>query len=99
MYCFHRRFVFEGLDTLMEHSLVSNAIYIRNLNKNGVMKMTRNILALQQNLNNIVETPGEISLERARRYYEMFNMGPVVCVFKFFFIKLLVNYNVKSLFK
>lgn len=64
----------------MEHVLVNNAIYTRNLNKNGVMKMTRNILALQQNLKNIVETPGEISLERARRYYEMFNMGPVVCI-------------------
>ncbi|CAB4383870.1 unnamed protein product [Rhizophagus irregularis] len=71
------KFIFEGLDSLMEHVLVNNAIYTRNLNKNGVMKMTRNILALQQNLKNIVETPGEISLERARRYYEMFNMGPV----------------------
>ncbi|CAI2168626.1 9696_t:CDS:10 [Funneliformis geosporum] len=71
------KFVFEGLDALMEHSLVNNAVYIRNLNTNGVMKMTRNILALQQNLKNIVETPGDISLERARRYYEMFNMGPV----------------------
>ncbi|CAG8497625.1 8122_t:CDS:10, partial [Funneliformis caledonium] len=71
------KFVFEGLDALMEHLLVNNAVFIRNLNTNGVMKMTRNILALQQNLKNIVETPGEISLERARRYYEMFNMGPV----------------------
>ncbi|GBB95205.1 hypothetical protein RclHR1_00250003 [Rhizophagus clarus] len=71
------KFVFEGLDSLMEHVLVSNAIYIRNLNRNGVMKMTRNILALQQNLKNIVEVPEEISLERARIYYEMFNMGPV----------------------
>jgi exocyst complex component 4 len=64
----------------MEHVLVNNSIYTRNLNRNGVMKMTRNILALQQNLKNIVETPEEISLERARRYYEMFNMGPVVCI-------------------
>lgn len=76
----------------MEHVLVNNAIYTRNLNRNGVMKMTRNILALQQNLKNIVETPGEISLERARRYYEMFNMGPVVCILNLFTKDTMLSY-------
>ncbi|RHZ59662.1 hypothetical protein Glove_362g4 [Diversispora epigaea] len=71
-----RRFVFEGLDALMEHILIHNAMYIRNLNSNGVMKMTRNILALQQNLKNIVDTPEEISLDKSRQYYELFNLGP-----------------------
>ncbi|CAG8608081.1 1861_t:CDS:10 [Dentiscutata erythropus] len=70
------RFVFEGLDALMEHVLVSNATYIRNLNSNGITKMSRNILALQQNLKNIVDMPGEISLDKARIYYELYNTGP-----------------------
>ncbi|CAG8595158.1 9440_t:CDS:10 [Acaulospora colombiana] len=69
-------FVFEGLDALMEHVLIYNSVYIRNLNSNGVMKMTRNILALQQNLRNIVDRPGEISMDRARQYYDLFNIGP-----------------------
>ncbi|CAG8757762.1 25105_t:CDS:10 [Gigaspora margarita] len=70
------RFVFEGLDALMEHVLVSNATFLRNLNSNGITKMSRNILALQQNLKNIVDIPGEISLDKARRYYELYNIGP-----------------------
>ncbi|CAG8559752.1 1079_t:CDS:10 [Racocetra persica] len=70
------RFMFEGLDALMEHVLVSNATYLRNLNNNGIMKMSRNVLALQQNLKNIVDMPVEISLNKARLYYELYNSGP-----------------------
>ncbi|KAG9307493.1 hypothetical protein G9A89_017323 [Geosiphon pyriformis] len=70
------KFVFEGLDALMEHSLISNAAYIKNLNFNGVTKIKRNILALQQNLRNIVDSPSEVSLGRAQRYYELHRDGP-----------------------
>ncbi|CAJ0842913.1 15490_t:CDS:10 [Entrophospora sp. SA101] len=70
------KFIFEGLDSLMQNVLINNATFLRNLNSNGVSKMTRNILALQQNLKNIVEVPKEISLDKSRIYYELYNIGP-----------------------
>jgi len=73
------RFIFEGLDKLMERLLINNVIFMKNLNLNGANKMLRNILALQQNLKNIVDNPTEISLDRARQYYELYKHGPEVC--------------------
>ncbi|CAG8438987.1 8342_t:CDS:10 [Ambispora gerdemannii] len=69
------KFVFEGLDSLMEHILVSNATYIKSLNFSGVTKIKRNILALQQNLRNIVDTPNQVSLDRSQQYYELHRVG------------------------
>ncbi|CAG8500956.1 8518_t:CDS:10 [Ambispora leptoticha] len=69
------KFVFEGIDSLMEHVLISNATYIKSLNFSGVTKMKRNILALQQNLRNIVDTPNQVSFDRAQQYYELHRVG------------------------
>ncbi|CAG8528495.1 3438_t:CDS:10 [Paraglomus brasilianum] len=70
------KFIFEGLDKLMEKLLINNVTFMKNLNPNGANKMLRNILALQQNLKNIVDNPKEISLDRAKRYYELYKHGP-----------------------
>jgi len=63
----------------MEKLLINNVTFMKNLNPNGANKMLRNILALQQNLKNIVDNPKEISLDRAKRYYELYKHGPGVC--------------------
>lgn len=65
-----RAFVLEGVAALMDAHLVRLVHSIRAVNTQGVTKMLRNILALQQNLKNIL--PGkEVSFERARRFYEL----------------------------
>ena len=74
-----RRFIFEGLGTLMEHLLISNARYIRFANKTGIQKIFRNILALQQNMRTLSDLSEDAQFARARRYYDMFFMTPPVC--------------------
>ncbi|OBZ83789.1 putative exocyst complex component sec8 [Choanephora cucurbitarum] len=68
-------FAFEGLPALIVHILVSEAVYIKKLNKNGVQKMNRNILALQQNLSNFVPISQCSVMERAREYYQLYMLG------------------------
>nr|CDI53407.1 related to SEC8-protein transport protein [Melanopsichium pennsylvanicum 4] len=72
-----RSFVLSGMTTLMDATLIGLVHKIRAVNTEGVTKMLRNILALQQNLKNIlpssksgipVETP---SFERCRKFYEL----------------------------
>lgn len=75
--CFPR-FIFEGLGTLMEHILVSNARNIRFANKLGIQKIFRNILALQQNLKTLSDLPEDAEFMRARKYYELFLLTPEV---------------------
>lgn len=48
------RFLFDGLSDLMDTMLIASVRKIRAMNRPGVSKMVRNILALQQNLKNIV---------------------------------------------
>lgn len=48
------RFVFDGLASLMDTLLIASVKKVRAVNLAGVSKMIRNILALQQNLKNIV---------------------------------------------
>ncbi|CAO1630595.1 unnamed protein product [Sympodiomycopsis kandeliae] len=48
------RFLFEGLSNLMDTMLISAIKKLRAINRPGVSKMIRNILALQQNLKNII---------------------------------------------
>ncbi|CEH13755.1 Exocyst complex subunit Sec8 [Ceraceosorus bombacis] len=48
------RFLFSGLASLMDTMLCASVRKIRAVNQQGVTKMIRNILALQQNLRNIV---------------------------------------------
>ncbi|KAI8380409.1 Sec8 exocyst complex component-specific domain-containing protein [Blakeslea trispora] len=68
-------FAFEGLPALIVHLLISEAVYIKRLNKNGVQKMNRNILALQQNLSNFVPLSQCSVMERAREYYQLYLLG------------------------
>ena len=72
------RFIFEGLSLLMDQLLISNSRYIRLANKFGLSKMQRNILALQQNLKNIGDTPLEVDFERSRKFWDVFGAGPKV---------------------
>ncbi|KAH8099379.1 Sec8 exocyst complex component-specific domain-containing protein [Cristinia sonorae] len=70
-----RRFVFEGIGQLMESLLISNARYIRRTNEMGILKMTRNILALQQNVKTIAIEKRLTPFDRAKRFYSLFNMS------------------------
>lgn len=69
------RFAFDGLPALMVHILISEASQIKRMNANGVQKMMRNVLALQQNLSNFVPPSQNSVMERAREYYQLFNLG------------------------
>lgn len=71
----HTKFLFDGLGYIMSGIIVSNASYIKEINNGGLKKMSRNILALQQNLTNITLTC-ELELERARFYYELLYQKP-----------------------
>ncbi|KAL1918993.1 uncharacterized protein VTP21DRAFT_2374 [Calcarisporiella thermophila] len=71
-----RQFIFDGLPGLFNRLLILGAESIPYLNKHGVQKMTRNIMALQQNLTNIIQPTREITLSHSKTYYEMFNLGP-----------------------
>jgi len=62
----------------MDELLVHNARYIRLANKYGQAKMLRNILALQQNLKNLGDTPLDVDFERSRRFWDLFAAGPKV---------------------
>ena len=62
----------------MDQLLISNSRYIRLANKFGLSKMQRNILALQQNLKNIGDTPLEVDFERSRKFWDVFGAGPTV---------------------
>ena len=64
----------------MESLLISNARRIRAMNQNGVKKMFRNILALQQNIKIIAEGL-QVDFDRAKRYYALFTKSPPVCTF------------------
>ncbi|KAJ3335656.1 hypothetical protein HDU93_004770 [Gonapodya sp. JEL0774] len=66
------RFIFDGLAKLMTNVLISDFRYIRKLNKNGLMKLTRNVHALQQNLSNI-SSSFEAELARPLLFLEAVN--------------------------
>ena len=74
------RFAFDGLPALIVHILISEASHIKRMNSNGVQKMMRNILALQQNLANFVPPSQNSVMERAREYYQLFNLGSEVII-------------------
>lgn len=64
----------------MESLLISNARHIRAMNQNGVKKMFRNVLALQQNIKIIAEGL-QVEFDRAKRYYALFTKLPSVSIF------------------
>ncbi|KAG0798771.1 hypothetical protein G6F62_000992 [Rhizopus arrhizus] len=68
-------FVFDGLPDLISYLLINEATYIKKLNNNGIQKMIRNILALQQNLSNFVPLTQCAIMENAREYYQLYSIG------------------------
>ncbi|KAK0551280.1 exocyst subunit [Tilletia horrida] len=69
-------FLFNGLASLMDSLLITGVRRVRAMNKPGATKMMRNIMALQQNLKNIVEDPLEVDFEHSRRFWELLMKEP-----------------------
>lgn len=74
----YSRFLFEGLGTLMEHLLISNARHIRFANAVGIQKIMRNMLAMQQNMKTITDASQDADFEKAKVYYGLFSLTPQV---------------------
>ncbi|KAG2159664.1 Sec8 exocyst complex component-specific domain-containing protein [Suillus bovinus] len=70
------RFVFAGLEHLMEHLLISNARHVRMTNAFGIRKIMRNTLALQQSVRTIGDDQQHAEFERAKSYYSLFFLTP-----------------------
>jgi len=73
-----QRFAFEGIGQLLEHLLVSEAKRIRLANANGIRKMIRNILALQQSIKTLTSDTRGADFDRAKKYYTLFFRTPTV---------------------
>ncbi|KAL5535762.1 SEC8 [Sanghuangporus sanghuang] len=71
-----QRFVFEGLEALMEELLISNARSIRFANVHGIRKILRNIIAVKQNLKTLSSYSPKSEFDRAREFYGLFSLGP-----------------------
>jgi len=69
-------FAFEGIGQLLEHLLISEAKRIRIANANGVRKMIRNILALQQSIKTLTSDTRGADFDRAKKYYTLFFRTP-----------------------
>ncbi|KAG2120691.1 Sec8 exocyst complex component-specific domain-containing protein [Suillus discolor] len=70
------RFVFAGLEHLMEQLLISNARHVRMANGFGIRKIIRNTLALQQSVRTIGDDQQHAEFERAKSYYSLFFLTP-----------------------
>ncbi|XP_050406103.1 exocyst complex component 4 [Patella vulgata] len=69
------KYIFESLGYLVASILINSIQYLKKINENGIKKMCRNILAIQQNLTNITLTR-EADLDRARHFYEQLYLQP-----------------------
>lgn len=69
-------FAFEGIGQLLEHLLISEAKRIRLANANGIRKMIRNILALQQSIKTLTSDTRGADFDRAKKYYTLFFRTP-----------------------
>ncbi|XP_076466754.1 exocyst complex component 4-like isoform X3 [Babylonia areolata] len=69
------KYIFETLGYLVASILISSVQFLKKINENGIKKMCRNILAIQQNLTNITLTR-ETDLDRARHFYELLYLSP-----------------------
>jgi hypothetical protein len=65
-----QRFLFDGLSQLMCYVLMTNMRYIRRFNKNGVVRLVRNVYSLQQNLTNLVSIV-DSDFSRVKTYTEL----------------------------
>eukprot|EP01117_Protostelium_nocturnum_P014416 TRINITY_DN5482_c5_g1_i1.p1 TRINITY_DN5482_c5_g1~~TRINITY_DN5482_c5_g1_i1.p1 ORF type:complete len:882 (+),score=250.34 TRINITY_DN5482_c5_g1_i1:1213-3858(+) len=66
------RYLFYSLPPLISTVLIKSLRKIKSINKNGVLKMCRNVFALQQNLTNIVQFK-ESYFNKVRKYYLLLN--------------------------
>ncbi|PWN33264.1 uncharacterized protein FA14DRAFT_147041 [Meira miltonrushii] len=71
----HHRFLFSGLASLMDLQLCKAIRKVRFINRHGLTKMIRNIMALQQNLRNIVPAVND-GFERCRKLWELVGKTP-----------------------
>jgi len=69
------RYMFGGASVLMSNIIIHSLpnLHDKRVNKQGVSKMCRNILALQQNLTSIISGQ-EAQFDRARQYYELLHL-------------------------
>ncbi|KAI9249990.1 Sec8 exocyst complex component-specific domain-containing protein [Sporodiniella umbellata] len=68
-------FIFDGLPQLIAYLLIHETSYIKKLNQNGIQKMNRNVLALQQNLSNFVSLSQCKVMESVRDFYQLYHLG------------------------
>lgn len=69
------KYLLGGLPILMSTLLIESLkSHIETINRNGVVKMVRNIFTLQQNLTGMT-TFNEAPFDKARRYYELLNLN------------------------
>jgi len=68
------QYVFEGVSSLVAAILISSSAQIKKINSNGVKKMCRNIFAVQHTLTASITGRRELALDRAKTFYELFNM-------------------------
>ena len=66
------RFIFDGLSDFISRAICFSLQYIRKINQYGIMKTSRNLFALQQNLANI-SVVGDSHLSIARQYISLFD--------------------------
>ncbi|SJX62766.1 related to SEC8-protein transport protein [Sporisorium reilianum f. sp. reilianum] len=65
-----RAFALSGMSVLIDACLIGLVHSLKAVNRDGVTKLLRNMLAVQQNLKNILPA-AEVSFERCRRFYEL----------------------------
>lgn len=73
-------FLFMGIGELVDQLLITCARAARYVTPQGVLKIKRNMLAVQQALCVVVDDPSRADLPRARTYWALYEMGPKVGV-------------------
>jgi exocyst complex component 4 len=67
------RFLFNDLGSLMVNILMTNVKYIKCINKNGILRLGRNVRSIQQVLNSISGSY-ESSMDIAKEYFELLDL-------------------------
>ncbi|EEB18474.1 exocyst componenet sec8, putative [Pediculus humanus corporis] len=69
------KYIFEGLGDLIAKILISSCQYMDKIEQNGIQRMCRNMLTLQQTLTNITSSR-EVALDHAKQFFELFYKTP-----------------------
>mmetsp|Transcript_46800 Transcript_46800/g.77972 ORF Transcript_46800/g.77972 Transcript_46800/m.77972 type:complete len:524 (-) Transcript_46800:75-1646(-) len=67
-------YLFGGIALLIEEAMIMALVKIQDINPNGVLKMCRNVYALQLDLPSVISSQ-ETNFDRVRRYYELLNLS------------------------